>query len=74
MRMASALALMLMLSTGLQANVIGPNKDGVYKVDQWGAPKSTDKKKVKLNDNAYSISIESETAIISNFPTNKLMH
>jgi hypothetical protein len=62
-----------MLSTGLQANVIGPNKDGIYKVDQWGAPKSTEKKKIKLNDNAHSINIESETALITNFPTTRLM-
>lgn len=63
-----ALALTLMLSTALQANVIGPNKDGIYKVDQWGNDKGSDNRKIKLNDKCDYFTVKGETALLKNLP------
>lgn len=60
MRTVIALALAVTLNTALHANVIGPNKDGIYKVDQWGAPKETKKKTVKFSDTPDYFTIQDE--------------
>lgn len=67
-----ALALTLMLSTALQANVIGPNKDGIYRVDQWGAKKGKEKKDLKLSDKCDYFTVQDETALLKNLPCKNL--
>lgn len=63
MKKIMMIALLMSVNVSISANVIGPNKSGIYHIDAWGDKKCPDKIE-EIPASGTKFKVKSETAFL----------